>query len=347
MIRAAVIGATGYSGLELIKILLNHPDAEITYLGGRRKGRVLISDIHPSLYQVCDMPLLPINAKRIAKAADVAFVCLPHTMSMPHVSKLLEAGLKVIDLSADYRLKDARIYEKWYKTEHSDRGNLKKAVYGLPELYFEKVRTANLVANPGCYPTGAILAAAPLLTGKTVNKTNIIIDAKSGVTGAGKKPTEATHFPECNEDISAYKILSHQHTPEINQVFSRLSGSKIEVAFTPHLLPIDRGILTTVYFELKSPVSQVKIRHCYLTAYRMAPFVRVLKDGMSVKVKNVNFTNLCDIGIYSEGKRLVVISAIDNLVKGASGQAVQNMNIMFGIDETCGLRGALKGNGND
>jgi len=347
MIRAAVIGATGYSGLELIRILLNHPYVEVTYLGGRRKGRVLISDIHPSLYRICDMPLLPIEAKKIAKAADVAFICLPHTMSMHHAGQLLAAGLKVIDLSADYRLKDARTYEKWYKAKHTDKANIKKAAYGLPELFFEKIRTASLVANPGCYPTGAILAAAPILTGKTVNKTNIIIDAKSGVTGAGKKPSEATHFPECNEDVSAYKILAHQHTPEIDQILSKLSGSKIEVTFTPHLVPIDRGILSTCYFELKSRVGQTQLRHCYQTAYCGAPFVRIMKEGMSVKVKNVSFTNYCDIGVYTKDKMVVVVSAIDNLVKGASGQAVQNMNIMFGIEETSGLSGTLKGHGND
>jgi len=315
MIKTAVIGATGYSGLELVRILLNHPLAEISYLGGRRRAGVKISEVHPSLLGLCDKALLPIDAKKIAKSAEVAFLCRTRT------------------------------YQKWYKVKHKDRDNIRKAVYGLPELCFSKIRRAKLIANPGCYPTGAVLAAAPLMTGKIIDKTRIIIDAKSGVTGAGKKLSEAAHYPECNEDITAYRIFSHRHTPEINQVLSKLAGQRIEVTFTPYLAPMDRGILTTVYFELKSPVDEAEIIHCYQTAYRGAPFVRIIKKGMSIRVKNVNFTNFCDIGVYAEGKKLIVISAIDNLVKGASGQAVQNMNIMFGIDETAGLMGARAGAG--
>ena len=274
MIKAAIIGPTGYSGRELIRILLSHPCAEITCLAGRQPG-LKISEVHRSLLGVCDLPIGPIDAKEIAKAAEVAFLCLPHTKGIGLVGKLIKSGLKVIDLSADFRLKDARTYEKWYKVKHTDKERLKEAVYGLPEIYSAKIRRARLVANPGCYPTGAILAAAPLVTGKMINKDAIIIDAKSGVSGAGKKLTEDTHFAECNEDVQG--------------------------------------------------------------------FVRVLESGMSVRVKNVNYTNFCDIGIYAKGRRLIIISAIDNLIKGASGQAVQNMNLMFDVEETAGLPGIRKG----
>jgi N-acetyl-gamma-glutamyl-phosphate reductase len=338
MIKVAIIGATGYSGRELIRILLNHPSARITYLGGRKTG-VAISDIHPSLLGLCDATVRPIDVKKVAAASDVAFLALPHTKAMELAGKLLEAGLRVIDLSADFRLKSPNTYEKWYKVKHTDRTSLRKAVYGLPEIYSTRIRGAQLIANPGCYPTGAILAAAPIITGKMVKKGTIVIDAKSGVSGAGKQLTETTHFAECNEDIQAYKVLCHQHTPEIEQALSKIARKKIGVAFTPHLVPMDRGILSTVYFELVAAVEEERIMGCYETAYRNAPFVRIVKGPKNVRVKNVAFTNFCDIRVYAAGKRLIVISAIDNLVKGASGQAVQNMNLMFDVDQTAGLLG--------
>jgi len=342
MIKAAIIGPTGYSGGELIKILLGHPCVQITCLAGRRPG-LKISEAHRGLYGVYDAQIRPIDVKKIAGAADVAFLCLPHTKAIALAGKLVKSGLKVIDLSADFRLKDARTYEKWYKVKHTGREHLKEAVYGLPEIYSAKIRRARLVANPGCYPTGAILAVAPLIMGKMINREAIIIDAKSGVSGAGKKLTESTHFAECNEDVQGYKIFSHQHTPEIDQILSKIAGKRVHVTFTPHLLPMNRGILSTVYLELKSPVEEGRIIRCYRTSYQRAPFVRILDGGMSVRVKNVNFTNFCDIGIYAKGKRLIVISAIDNLTKGASGQAVQNMNLMFDLEETAGLTATRKG----
>jgi len=335
--KVAVVGATGYAGCELIKILLMHPEVTITSVSGKVEKAEKISEIFPIFENQLDLVCDNADVPAISKAADLIFLALPHKVSMIFVPDFLKAGKKVIDLSADYRLKDTGVYEKWYGTKHTSPDLLKDAVYGLPELYKEEIAKANFIANPGCYPTGSILGCAPLVGKGLVDINQIIIDAKSGVTGAGRAASLALNFAEVNENFKAYKINQHQHMPEIDQELSKVSGSKIEVTFTPHLVPMNKGLLSTIYFTLKEETNTSGLLALYKQFYRAAPFVRVLDEGIFPETKNVNGTNFCDIGIKVTGKRAIVITAIDNLYKGASSQAVQNMNLMQGFDETAGL----------
>jgi len=336
-ISTAVVGATGYAGCELIKILLRHPETEITSVSGKVDGPDRISNIYPvfkgQLELVCDN----VNVQQICGLADLVFLALPHKVSMVFAPEFLKAGKKVIDLSADYRLKDTAVYEKWYGIKHTSPDLLKTAVYGLPELYKDKIKKSAFIANPGCYPTGAILGLAPLLAEKAIDPAQIIIDAKSGVTGAGRTPSLGLLFAETNENFKAYKINQHQHMPEIEQVLSDEAGSKIEVTFTPHLVPMNKGILSTIYTVPAKEADTAGLLKIYAKFYKDAPFVRVLDEGAFPETKNVLGTNFCDIGIKVTGKRIIVITAIDNLYKGASSQAVQNMNLIMGFDEKLGL----------
>jgi len=347
MLKVAIVGATGFTGEELVKILLDHPEVKITSLSAKIDKPDAFSDIFGwakgKINLICDN----LDISKVAKKADLIFLALPHRVSMQVAPKFLAKGKKVIDLSADYRLEDTAVYKKWYGPAHKDKKNLKAAVYGLPELYKNQIKKADVVANPGCYPTASILACAPLLAKGVVSPTNIIIDAKSGVTGAGRAAKIALHFSEVNQDLKAYKINEHQHMPEIEQELSKVAGKKTKVTFVPHLVPMDRGILCTVYLQQKkgqsshtSDVRDSAHRMCVGLSkfYKNAPFVRVLKDGEFPQVKNVVGTNYCDIGIKADEKGIIVVSAIDNLQKGASGQAVQNMNLMCGFDEECGLK---------
>ncbi|MFH0791528.1 MAG: N-acetyl-gamma-glutamyl-phosphate reductase [Candidatus Omnitrophota bacterium] len=279
------------------------------------------------------------DLKEIAAKCGLVFLALPHTSSMSIVPKLLEFGLRVIDLSADYRLKDAGIYEHFYHAEHKDKEHLKQAVYGLPEICRNKIRNARLIANPGCYPSCAALALAPIAALNLADLNSVIIDAKSGVSGAGKKLSEEFLFSEINEDFKAYKVNEHQHTPEINQLLSKLAGRKIKVTFVPHLLPLSRGILETIYIK-KAQSAKRKVQNLielYKRFYKGEPFVRVREEGDFPRLKDVAGTNFCDIGMKDYGDMIIIIAAIDNLLKGASGQAVQNMNIMYKFPETMGL----------
>jgi len=337
MINVSIIGVTGYVGEELIAVLLNHPQARIVDLSIRKDAPMHIAQIHPRfkgrLDIICDVP----DIKKIASTCDVVFLALPHTVSMEIAPKLLKAGLRVIDLSADYRIKDVKVYEKAYNCKHKDKTNILEAVYGLPELYREKIKKAKLVANPGCYPTAAALALAPLVScAKGMDLDSIIIDAKSGASGAGKKASEALMFEEVNEDFKAYKVNTHQHAPEINQELSKLSGKKLSVTFVPHLLPLDRGILETIYVK-KNKTGTQNILDVYKKFYKKEPFVRICSEGVYPRLKDVANTNYCNIAIKDEKKQAIIIVAIDNLLKGASGQAVQNMNIMYGFNEGMGL----------
>jgi len=274
--------------------------------------------------------------KELMDNCDLVFLALPHTVSMSIAPQILKNGKRIIDLSADYRLKNNKTYEAFYHTKHKDKLNIKKAAYGLPELYRLKIRTAQLVANPGCYPTAAILALAPLLALDLINPDSIIIDAKSGVSGAGKKITKEYLFQEIDQDFKAYKINTHQHIPEINQILSGLSGKKIKVVFVPHLLPINRGIFETIYIN-KTKAKKYNLLQLYKKFYKKEPFVRIKGEGCFPRIKDVANTNFCDIGIKEEKDKAIIIAAIDNLTKGASGQAVQNMNIMYKFPETAGL----------
>lgn len=333
--RVAILGASGYSALELIKLLLRHPHAEISALTTRQTEPRPVGEVHPSLLGRLDLALENLDAAAIANRADYIFCCLPHGASAAAAKELLPLGKKVIDLSADYRLSDPAEYAKWYGLPHADRDNLKDAVYGLPELYRDDIRSASLIANPGCYPTSAILALAPLLEAGVIAPAGIIIDSKSGVSGAGREPKGHLHFPECNENFSAYGVGTHRHMPEIDQVLSDAAGMSVETVFTPHLVPMDRGILSTSYAQPTRDITTDDLLAIYGEFYAGEPFVRVL-PGLPA-TKNVAGTNFCDLTARVVRGRVVVLSVIDNLIKGASGAAVQNFNLMCGVPETTAL----------
>ncbi|MBI4981837.1 MAG: N-acetyl-gamma-glutamyl-phosphate reductase [Candidatus Omnitrophica bacterium] len=339
MVNVGIVGATGYTGEELIDILLNHPNTRITNISSRSGQSEIISEIFPKFKNRTELTCDPINIKEIAKKSDIVFLALPHTVSMDLVPGLLKAGKRVIDLSADYRLKNIKVYEKYYQVKHKNALNLPMAVYGLPEIYRLKIRDAKLVANPGCYPTAAVLSLAPLVAFGLVDLDSLVIDAKSGVTGAGRKLAEGLLFSEANEDFKAYKVGTHQHTPEIEQELSKLAGKKIKVTFVPHLLPLNRGILATIYVR-KTHAAYSKsqnIIELYKKFYKKEPFVRIKEKDSFPRLKDVVGTNFCDIAVHDSGDKIIVVGVIDNLLKGASGQAVQNMNIMCGYPETAGL----------
>jgi N-acetyl-gamma-glutamyl-phosphate reductase len=337
MARVGILGPTGYTGLELLRLLLRHPDAEIVYLGTRREERPPISEIWPILRGRLEMRCSLLEKDPVPKM-DVAFLALPHTLAMDHVPALLKGGVRVVDISADYRLKDPAAFKKWYKVEHKDPANLQRAVYGLSELFREEIKPARLIANPGCYATAIQLALAPLLLNHMVSPdAPIIADAKSGVSGAGRDPRPDLHFPEANESVSAYKVGIHQHTGEILQGMRQIGGRDVDLLFVPHLIPMDRGILATCYAPLSAPATTQELKELYARSYKSEPFVRVRTDDATPTTKHVCETNFCDMAVRGFGKTAVVISCIDNLVKGAAGQAVQNMNIMLDLPETAGL----------
>ncbi len=335
MTKVAILGATGYSALELIKILLRHPHAQITVATSRQEGNPQIGSVHPSLVGRLDLRCEDLGPAEVAKRAECVFTCLPHGVTTSIVPQLLAAGVRVIDLSADYRLDDAATYTEWYGEQHGDPDRLGKTVYGLPELFREQIRGAQLVANPGCYPTSAILALTPLLKAGMIEADDIIIDSKSGVSGAGRALKLTTLYPECNESISAYSVGKHRHTPEIEQIIARATGRRPEVIFTPHLVPMNRGILTAAYSRPTRSVTQEQLYATFREFYAAEPFVRVVDQPPSTK-DSVD-TNFCDIAVRVVKGRVLTISAEDNLIKGASGAAVQNFNLMYGYPETTAL----------
>ena len=340
MIRVGIIGATGYAGEQLIKILLKHPEVKITYLSAKVDKKQKIADIFACFSGSLNLDCDNFNMDKAVQLCDLLFLALPHTVSMEFVAKLLKAKKRVIDFSADYRLKDAKVYKHWYKIAHKDKTNIAQAVYGLPELYREDIKKASLIANPGCYPTAAILSLSPIAISGLADLNLVTIDAKSGMTGAGRKAAINFFFSEINENMYAYKINNHQHTPEIDQELSKISGKYIKVVFVPHVIPINRGIIETIYVKLNKDVPIDKIHSIYKRFYRTEPFVRIRNLGDFPKTKDVLDTNYCDIGLglIKEKKLLVIVSAIDNLMKGASSQAVQNMNIMCGLKEDQGIK---------
>jgi N-acetyl-gamma-glutamyl-phosphate reductase len=335
MVRIAILGATGYTALELIKILLRHPQAQITALTSRQEGNKHVSAVHPSLAGRLDLRLEDLPPGEVAKHADCIFSCLPHGVTADIVPELLKSGARVVDFSADYRLDDAATYAQWYEHQHPDPGRLGKTVYGLPELFRDKIPAADLVANPGCYTTSAILALAPLVKANLIETDDIIIDAKSGVSGAGRTPKLNTLFPECNESISAYGVGKHRHTPEIEQIIGRATGRKPSVIFTPHLVPMDRGILSTIYARPAGKVNESALLEALGEFYRREPFVKIVEHLPSSK--DTSGTNTCHITVRLVRGRVLLFSSLDNLIKGASGAAAQNFNLMFGFDETTAL----------
>jgi N-acetyl-gamma-glutamyl-phosphate reductase len=335
MVRVAIIGASGYTGAESIELLLRHPEAKLVYLSALPEECGRVSDMFGRFKGRCEMTVEPLDLEKLASMADVALCCLPHKVSMGFVPKVLNAGLKVIDFSADYRLKDVAVYEKFYGVKHTDTGNLAKAAFGLPELFREKIKGANLVANPGCFPTGATLAVAPLLKEGLV-EADIIVNAVTGVSGAGKNPSAKFHFPNMNENIFAYGIGSHRHMPEMEQIATDVAGQPVKVLFQPHAGPFDYGIFSTVYCIPKGTLTNDQLAKLYHDFYDKEPFVQLC--GTSPSVKDVAGTNYCHVFATVVKDRIVCFSAIDNLIKGAAGQAIQNMNIIFGLDETLGLK---------
>ncbi|MDI6786184.1 MAG: N-acetyl-gamma-glutamyl-phosphate reductase [bacterium] len=339
MLKVGIIGATGYAGEELIKLLLNHPQVKITLLQGLVEKSTPIENIFKNLRSRTDLLCTNLDLEQIISKVDLVFLALPHKVSMEIVPTLLKHNKRVIDLSADFRLKDPLVYEKWYQIKHVCPQFINEAVYGLPELYRSYIKKTNLIANPGCYPTSIILGLAPLIKNSKINLDQIIVDSKSGITGAGRMPTPKTHFPNCYENFSAYGIFSHRHTPEIDQELSFLACKEVKIVFTPHLLPINRGILSTIYVDLKNSMSQQQLLEIYINFYKKEPYIRILKEGELPQIKDVAHTNYCDLGIFLDKnrKKVLIISCIDNLIKGASGQAVQNMNIMYDYKESSAL----------
>jgi N-acetyl-gamma-glutamyl-phosphate reductase len=335
MVRVAIIGASGYTGAESIRILLQHGQAKLVYLSALPEECGHVADVFGQFKGRVDLRIEPLDIEKLTDLADVALCCLPHKVSMEFVPKLLGAGLKVVDFSADYRLKDVSIYEKYY-VKHTDTANLAKAVYGLPELYREQIKSTNLVANPGCFPTGAILAIAPLLKKHLIETGNIVVNAVTGTSGAGKNPSSKFHFPNMNENLFPYGIGTHRHTPEMEQIAGNIAGTDVQMLFQPHAGPFDRGILSSVYCRPKQKLDNEQLADLYLDFYGDEPFVQVCKDAPGVK--DVAGTNYCHVFPTCVRGTVVCFSAIDNLVKGAAGQAVQNMNLLFGLDETIGLK---------
>jgi N-acetyl-gamma-glutamyl-phosphate reductase len=338
-IKAGIMGITGYTGEELLKLLSSHPGVEISILASRSaESPRPVKDIYPHLAHI-NMNYEKAGPEAVAAKSDLVFLALPHKVSFEVVPQILAAGKKVIDLSADFRLESADTYEKWYGAKHTARGLLKDAVYGLPELYRKEIKKAGLVANPGCYPTSVILGAAPAIKNGIGDPFTMIIDSKSGISGAGRKPSEE-YFKNEHPNFRPYNVAGmHRHIPEIEQELSKVAGKDVVVTFTPQIMPVERGMLSTIYMALKKKLTAEEATALYAEFYKGEPFVRVMPADKLSGVKNVSGTNYCDIAVRVDERtnRLIVFSFIDNLLKGASGQAVQNMNIMSGFDEKEGL----------
>ncbi len=335
-IKVVLIGGSGYAGFEVARLLVRHPNAELVGIFGPESELGPMEQFYPLLSKQVTLSQELFEPEKVASlGADLAMLCVPHKVAMDYVPALQKAGLRVIDWSADYRIKDQAVYEKWY-CPHTDPNGLKDAVYGLPEYYADRIASAELVANPGCYPTSAILALTPLIKADLIEPGGIVVNSISGVSGAGRKAADMFHFPQRNENFEAYGVGTHRHMPEMEQVTTDLSGKETTLLFQPHLSPMDRGILSTIYANPVGDTDEAKLNKVLQDAYKDKPFVRIRTDILPA-TKYVANTNFCDIAVKTAKGKVVLFSAIDNLIKGASGQAVQNMNIMFGLDETAGL----------
>lgn len=334
-VNVAVYGATGYTAQELLRILLRHPQVRVSAVTSRQDAGKPLHAVHQNLVGRLDLTFEELSPADLAERSDLVFCCVPHGASMAAVPDLLSAGVKVIDLSADYRLSDPGVYEQWYGLVHTDPTRLGETVYGLPELFADRIPGCDLIANPGCYTSTSILALTPLIAAGLVEPTGIVIDAKSGVSGAGRALKLGTLFAECNESFTAYAIGTHRHQPEIEQVLSQATGTTVDVLFTPHLVPMDRGIFATIYAKPTGDASQDDLLAAMRRFYDGKPFVRVV-DHVP-KTKDVSFTNYCDVTVRVTKDRVLVLAVLDNLVKGAAGVAVQNFNLLYGFEETTGL----------
>jgi N-acetyl-gamma-glutamyl-phosphate reductase len=336
--RVGIIGATGYTGVELLRLLLHHPEVEVTALTSQKYAGVPIDQVFPSLKKHLQLKCEELSVDQISKKTDFIFTAVPHKTAMETVPLFYRQGKRIVDLSADFRIKDPALYERWYQ-KHTSADLLPESVYGLPELHRESIRNAKIVGNPGCYPTGALIGLIPLVKKGMVSLESIVIDAKSGVSGAGRDVVLESLFCEVNEGVKAYKIFEHRHLPEIEQEVTLVAEKKVSVTFVPHLIPMDRGILTTIYLHLAKKCKTEEVVGSFQEHYQKEPFIRICPKGKLPNTKDVRGSNYCDVGIKvneADG-RTVIVTAIDNLVKGASGEAVQNMNIMLGYPETMGL----------
>jgi len=336
--RVGIIGATGYTGVELLRLLLHHPQVEVAALTSQKYAGMPIDQVFPSLMKHLPLKCEELNVEQISKKTDFVFTAVPHKTAMEVVPLFHRQGKKIVDLSADFRFRNAAVYEKWYQ-KHTSADLLPESVYGLPELHREEIRNARIVGNPGCYPTGALIGLSPLVKKGMISVDHIVVDSKSGVSGAGRDVVLESLFCEVNEGVKAYKIFAHRHTPEIDQELSRLAQKEMNVTFVPHLIPMDRGILSTLYVRLTKKMKTEELLHAIEGFYQGEPFIRTYPKGKLPSTKDVRGSNFCGIGVtVSESDdRAVIVTAIDNLVKGASGEAVQNMNIMLGFPETMGL----------
>lgn len=338
MTKIAVVGASGYTGIELLRLLSQHPNTELVAVTSRQYAGQAVSEIFPSLQGSLDLVFEDVDPAGLASRADLVFTAVPHQTAMGIIPGLLEAGCRVVDLSADFRISDVSIYEAWYQ-QHTAKRLLSEAVYGLPELFRSQIPAARLIANPGCYPTSVALALTPLLENGLIDPATIIIDSKSGTSGAGRAAKVGTLYCEVNEGFKAYSLPRHRHTPEIEQTLSLMAGREVTVSFTPHLLPVNRGILSTCYASLTAQSALDEIHAVYLERYASEAFVRVLPKGQLPNISQVCGSNYCDVGLAVDERtnRVIALGAIDNLVKGAAGQAVQNMNLMLSLPEQTGL----------
>jgi len=339
MVKAAVIGATGYTGQELIRILARHPSAQLVMLTSRQNQGALYGQMFPAFRGIVELRLSQLDYDQAAKSAEVAFLAMPHTESQVVAAELVSRKMRVIDMSADFRFRKAQVYQRYY-AEHRFPGLLRKAVFGLPEVYREQLKKAVLSANPGCFPTSVILGLKPLMENKMIEPASVIVDSKSGLSGAGRGAVVDFLFCEASASVRPYNVYKHRHQPEMEQELSRLYGRKVDITFVPHLIPVSRGILSTIYVKFSRKISGARLETVYKEAYDHEEFVRVLPLGELPDIAKVKGSNYCDIGlsISPDGKAGVISSAIDNLVKGASGNAVQAMNVMFGLEENAGLK---------
>ncbi|MCP3899371.1 MAG: N-acetyl-gamma-glutamyl-phosphate reductase [Desulfobacteraceae bacterium] len=338
MIKVGIIGATGYTGAELIKLIFNHPDAELSIITSKTFEGKPISDVFPVFNNIINQKCQLLDVDTISEQVDVVFLCLPHKISMEYAPKFFKNGIKVIDLSADYRFNSVSSYESVYQ-KHTSTELFEFSAYGLSEIYNTEIKNAQIIGNPGCYPTSLLLPMIPLVKEKVIDTNLIISDSKSGVSGAGRSATPATHFCETNESFKPYKVGNHRHTPEMEEKLTENAGQDIKITFVPHLLPLTRGMLTTIYTNTKENITRVDLEEIFNNYYGKKYFVRILQNKNFPDILSVKGTNFCDIGFYKDddSEQLIIVSAIDNLLKGAAGQAVQNMNIIFNFNECLGL----------
>lgn len=335
--KIGIIGATGYAGAELLRLLQNHPYAEVVAISSVSYKGQSMDEVYPNFAEICEDIL--VDEDTAIEKSDVIFASLPHGLSEPIAKKCFEKNALFIDLGADFRLENEDDYNEWYGLNYKEKALHDEAVYCIPELHRERVNNTKIIGNPGCYPTSIALGIAPIIKANKADLSTIIIDSKSGVTGAGRGLSQTTHYPDCNEAFAPYKIASHRHTPEIEQTISELANENVKVTFVPHLLPVNRGIVSTIYVDLKEKQTIDEIHSLYTDFYKDEKFVRVLNKGAVSTLKNIKFSNYCDISLHLDERtnRLIIVSAIDNMVKGAAGQAIQNMNIACGFNEAEGL----------